>query len=261
MFVKSLVEPILQPLDDGRVETGAGVKKRFMAFELDAVMLVPPSLDEWLPQNHLVRFIAEIVAEELDLARFYDSYSRHGADKSGDGGSPGRARGRIPANATPNERMARKLRPRGAGPSTRGAKRSLNRSSGKSIPAREDTCSFAGSSKPPANGSSWRFATNLLKLFKIPGNHPDPGHRRSLKDGRLSHGDPYGPATRGGQSMTGPRVLTETGEPTRLPAKPQRLRSRNVRPPNHCRPTLLGARLPLKIRQPARSYWPNSGRR
>lgn len=51
-------------------------KKRFKAFDPDAVMLVPPSLDEWLPQNHLARFIAEIVSCELDLTRFYDSYAK-----------------------------------------------------------------------------------------------------------------------------------------------------------------------------------------
>ena len=39
-------------------------------------MLVPPSLDEWLPQNHLARFIAEIVETQLDLTRFYSSYKK-----------------------------------------------------------------------------------------------------------------------------------------------------------------------------------------
>ncbi|MGY2746031.1 hypothetical protein ACVWZ8_003148 [Arthrobacter sp. UYCu723] len=39
-------------------------------------MLVPPSLDEWLPQKNLARFIAEVVAEELDPARFYGSYAK-----------------------------------------------------------------------------------------------------------------------------------------------------------------------------------------
>ena len=34
--------------------------------------LLPPSLDEWLPQGHLARFIVEVV-EQLDLAAFYRS--------------------------------------------------------------------------------------------------------------------------------------------------------------------------------------------
>nr|WP_233198071.1 IS1182 family transposase [Cryobacterium sp. Y50] len=62
-------------MDDG-VEAGAGVNKRFRAFEPAAVMLVPPSLDEWLPQNHLSRFIADIVETQLDLKKFYASYAK-----------------------------------------------------------------------------------------------------------------------------------------------------------------------------------------
>jgi transposase len=64
------------PVDDGGVEVGAGIHKRFRAFEPDAVMLVPPSLDEWLPENHLSRFIAELVETSLDLDRFYSSYRK-----------------------------------------------------------------------------------------------------------------------------------------------------------------------------------------
>ncbi|MGP9838284.1 IS1182 family transposase [Arthrobacter sp. 179] len=56
------------------MDANGGARKRFKAFEPNAVMLVPPSLDEWLPANHLARFIAELVDHELDLDRFYDSY-------------------------------------------------------------------------------------------------------------------------------------------------------------------------------------------
>ncbi|WP_442951388.1 IS1182 family transposase [Paenarthrobacter sp. Z7-10] len=52
------------------------MNKRFKAFDPDAVMLVPPSLEEWLPQGHLARFIAELVDHELDLDRFYKSYAK-----------------------------------------------------------------------------------------------------------------------------------------------------------------------------------------
>ncbi|TFD62264.1 IS1182 family transposase [Cryobacterium sp. Hh7] len=52
------------------------MNKRFRAFEPAAVMLVPPSLDEWLPQNHLSRFIADIVETQLDLKKFYASYAK-----------------------------------------------------------------------------------------------------------------------------------------------------------------------------------------
>src|SRR5665647_3713675 len=66
----------VEPVDDGGVEVGAGVNKRFRSFEPDAMMLVPPSLDEWLPQNHLSRFIAEIVDTNLNLDQFYSSYRK-----------------------------------------------------------------------------------------------------------------------------------------------------------------------------------------
>ena len=35
------------------------------------MMLVPPSLDEWLPQSHLSRFIADVVETQLDLSKFF----------------------------------------------------------------------------------------------------------------------------------------------------------------------------------------------
>ena len=65
----------VEPVEAG-VEVGAGVNKRFRAFEPHAVMLVPPSLDEWLPQTHLSRFIADVVETQLDLSKFYASYGK-----------------------------------------------------------------------------------------------------------------------------------------------------------------------------------------
>lgn len=38
-------------------------------------MLLPPSLDEWLPDGHLARFVAELVGEALDLSAVYADYS------------------------------------------------------------------------------------------------------------------------------------------------------------------------------------------
>ncbi|WP_241975472.1 MULTISPECIES: IS1182 family transposase [unclassified Cryobacterium] len=66
------VDPVIA---DG-VDGGGGANKRFRAFEPAAVMLVPPSLDEWLPQNHLSGFIADIVETQLDLSKFYASYAK-----------------------------------------------------------------------------------------------------------------------------------------------------------------------------------------
>jgi len=75
LFDEGLVERV-EPAGEDVVEAGAGVNKRFKPFDPDAVMLVPPSLEEWLPGNHLARFIADLVAVELDLSRFYDSYAK-----------------------------------------------------------------------------------------------------------------------------------------------------------------------------------------
>lgn len=56
------------------VEDAVGVDKRFRAFDPDQVFLLPPSLDEWLPSEHLARFVADLVDEHLDLSRIYASY-------------------------------------------------------------------------------------------------------------------------------------------------------------------------------------------
>lgn len=36
---------------------------------------MPPSLDEWLPEGHLARFVAELVGEALDLSAVYADYT------------------------------------------------------------------------------------------------------------------------------------------------------------------------------------------
>ena len=65
-----------------RVVAAGPVDKTFRAFQPDQLLLVPPSLDEWLPQEHLARFIADLVDEHLDLSGFYAGY------KEGRGGPP-----------------------------------------------------------------------------------------------------------------------------------------------------------------------------
>ena len=75
LFDESLVERVELPIGVP-MDANGGARKRFKAFEPDAVMLVPPSLEEWLPQGHLARFIAELVDGELDLTRFYASYAK-----------------------------------------------------------------------------------------------------------------------------------------------------------------------------------------
>ena len=40
--------------------------------------LMPPSIEEWLPQSHLARFVVEIV-DQLDLSELYNAYSHTGS--------------------------------------------------------------------------------------------------------------------------------------------------------------------------------------
>lgn len=47
------VEPVGPKQPQGRP---AAVDKRFRAFDPHQVLLLPPSLDDWLPQDHLARF-------------------------------------------------------------------------------------------------------------------------------------------------------------------------------------------------------------
>jgi transposase len=48
---------------------------RFRECTLDQPLLMAPSLQEWLPEGHLARFIADVV-EQLDLSGIYAAYGR-----------------------------------------------------------------------------------------------------------------------------------------------------------------------------------------
>lgn len=49
--------------------------KRFRTCSLDQPFLLPPSLQDWLPENHLARFVADVV-RQLDLSEIYHHYER-----------------------------------------------------------------------------------------------------------------------------------------------------------------------------------------
>lgn len=51
------------------------MNKRFRVCDLDQVYLLPPSLQDWLPEGHLARFIGD-VTDELDLRAIYGDYQR-----------------------------------------------------------------------------------------------------------------------------------------------------------------------------------------
>lgn len=45
----------------------------------DTSYLLPPSVDEWLPENHLARFVVEIV-DQLDISALEGAYTGSGSD-------------------------------------------------------------------------------------------------------------------------------------------------------------------------------------
>jgi transposase len=50
----------------------------FVPCDRDTDFLLPPSLNDWLPVNHLARFVTEIVAQ-LDLTKLKESYAGRGS--------------------------------------------------------------------------------------------------------------------------------------------------------------------------------------
>lgn len=52
---------------------------RFVPVDRDTEFLFPPSVQEWLPQDHLARFVVDVV-EQLDLSQIEQSYAGRGSD-------------------------------------------------------------------------------------------------------------------------------------------------------------------------------------
>ena len=52
---------------------------RFANMDRDTAYLLPPSVQEWLPKDHLARFVAEIV-EQLDLGALTTAYRGRGSE-------------------------------------------------------------------------------------------------------------------------------------------------------------------------------------
>ena len=50
----------------------------FKCANYEQPMLLPPTIDEWLPSDHLARFIVNII-EQLDLSEIYNSYGQRGS--------------------------------------------------------------------------------------------------------------------------------------------------------------------------------------
>ncbi len=50
----------------------------FITPNRDQMTLMPPSIEQWLPENHLARFVVDIVGQ-LDLDPIYSQYGKSGA--------------------------------------------------------------------------------------------------------------------------------------------------------------------------------------
>ena len=57
---------------------------RFVSVDRDTAYLFPPSVQEWLPENHLARCVVEIV-EQLDLSELTRGYSGRGSGAAAPG--------------------------------------------------------------------------------------------------------------------------------------------------------------------------------
>src|SRR5215472_12914616 len=62
----------------GGIPGAVGGMSNFRQVDRQTGFLLPPSVDEWLPERHLARFIVEVI-EELDLRAFVGSYRGSGS--------------------------------------------------------------------------------------------------------------------------------------------------------------------------------------
>jgi hypothetical protein len=60
---------------DAEISYDRFVNKRFRVCSLDQQFLLPPSLQDWLPEDHLARFLADVM-NELGLSAIYAEYER-----------------------------------------------------------------------------------------------------------------------------------------------------------------------------------------
>ena len=71
-------EPLFEvPLgpEEGAGAPRAKVDKAFRAYDPGQMYLLPPSIDDWVPEGHLCRFVSELVDEVLDLEPFLAAYT------------------------------------------------------------------------------------------------------------------------------------------------------------------------------------------
>ena len=54
----------------------SAMSKRFIECSFEQPSLLPPSVQDWLPENHLARFLADVTGQ-LDLTAIYSAYGRN----------------------------------------------------------------------------------------------------------------------------------------------------------------------------------------
>src|SRR3546814_7574606 len=59
-------------------DTEGSRMRNFRPIDRDTGYLLPPSVDEWLPEQHLARFVVEVI-DGLDLSAMSDSYRGSGS--------------------------------------------------------------------------------------------------------------------------------------------------------------------------------------
>jgi transposase len=52
---------------------------RFIQYDRYQQYILPPSVDDWLPEDHLARYIVEVI-DQLDLSKLTNRYSRRGSE-------------------------------------------------------------------------------------------------------------------------------------------------------------------------------------
>ena len=52
-----------------------GMSKHFRPWKIDELQLLPPSVQGYVPEDHLSRLIVALVREELDLSAISGSYT------------------------------------------------------------------------------------------------------------------------------------------------------------------------------------------
>jgi transposase len=65
--------PAAEPLAEAASRTP--VDKTFRPYDPDQMFLMPPSISDWVPEDHLARFVSELVEETVDLEPFLASYT------------------------------------------------------------------------------------------------------------------------------------------------------------------------------------------